>query len=142
MAKIEFQWGDYRDRLQRLDVSIDGIIKRSVYPAAGLLIETIKANTPVAHPDDPDNLRESMALKKFENEDGFVYTAVMFEGYDSRGVANSLKARALESGRSSPSGGITGKHPFVRPAINKVKAQLMAMIEENLNKSIDELMNK
>lgn len=135
MAKIEFDWGDYRDKLMALDTSVEGLIKRSVYPAAGLLIETIKANTPVAHPDDPNNLRESMALRKFENADGFVYTAVVFEGYDDRGVPNSVKARVLESGSSTRQ-----KHPFVRPAVNRVKKQLMSMIEANIRAAIDEKM--
>lgn len=118
-------------------MSIEGLIKRSVYPAAGMLIETIKANTPVAHPDDWNNLKESMALKAFDNDNGYVYTAVAFEGYDERGVPNPVKARVLESGSSTRQ-----KHPFVRPAVNRVKKQLMAMIEAELNKNIDDLMNK
>lgn len=135
VAKIEFIWGDYRDKLMNLELSVEAIIKRSVYPAAGLLIETIKANTPVAHADDWNNLKESMALRAFDNDDGFVYTAVAFEGYDARGVPNAVKARVLESGSSTRQ-----KHPFVRPAVNQVKKQLMAMIETNINSAIEEKM--
>ena len=137
MAKIEFDWGGYQDKLVDLETSIDGLIKRSVYPAAGMLIEAIKQNTPVAHPEDGNNLRNSMALKKFQKDDGYVYTAVVFEGYDERGVPNVLKARVLESGSSK-----RPKHPFVRPTVNRIKKQLMAMIEANLEQAIDDKMKK
>jgi HK97 gp10 family phage protein len=60
-------------------------------------------------------------------------TKIGFDGYDSKGVPNQLKARVLESGSSKQP-----KRPFVRPAVNatKVKAQaeMARVVDEELKK--------
>ena len=133
MAKIQMEGlDDYMKRLKDLGASVEGSIKRAVYPAAGMVIEAIKANTPV----DTGGLRNSAALRTFQNENGFVYTEVTFEGYDERGHPNPVKARVLESGSSTRQ-----KHPFIRPAVNRVKAQAEAMIADEFVKICEEKMN-
>lgn len=134
MAKFEAQGLDeYIAKLKELGASIEGTCKRAVYPAAGMVIEAIKENTPV----DTGGLRDSAALKTFQNENGFVYTQITFDGYDERGHPNPVKARVLESGSSTRK-----KHPFIRPAINRVKAQAEGMIAAEFEKICDEKMNK
>ena len=134
MAKIEMQGlDDYMKRLNDLGVSVEGSIKRAVYPAAGMLIEAIMANTP----SDTGGLRDSAALRTFKNDNGYVYTQVTFDGYDERGHPNPVKARVLESGSSTRQ-----KHPFIRPAVNRVKAQAEAMMAAEFEKICEEKMNQ
>lgn len=132
MAKIEMEGLDeYMKKLSDLGASVEGSIKRAVYPAAGMVIEAIKANTPV----DTGGLRDSAALRTFRNDNGYVYTQVTFEGYDERGHPNPVKARVLESGSSTRK-----KQPFIRPTVNQVKAQAEAMIAAEFEKICEEKM--
>ena len=132
MAKIEFPGvEDYVKQLKQLGADIDGIIKYACYDAAGMVADAVKANTPV----DSGDLRSSIALTPYRNDNGFINTKLMFDGYDSRGVPNAIKARVLESGNSTHR-----KHPFVRPAVNRVKNSAVRSIEDQLNKKINELM--
>lgn len=134
MAKIEFEgFEDYRARIVDLGASIEGVCKYAVYDAAGIVIEAIKENCPV----DSGDLRDSASLVNFKNDNGYIHTAVAFPGYDRDGVPNPLKARVLESGSST-----RPKHPFIRPAVNRVKKAAEFSIEAALNKKLDEIMNK
>lgn len=133
MAKIEMEGLDeYMKKLSDLGASVEGSIKRAVYPAAGMVIEAIKANTPV----NTGGLRDSAALRTFKNDSGFIYTQVTFDGYDERGNPNPVKARVLESGSSTRQ-----KHPFIRPAVNRVKLAAEFMIEQEFVKICEEKMN-
>ena len=134
MAKIEMTGLDeYIRKLNLMGQSVEGTIKRAVYPAAGMVIEAIKASMP----EDTGGLKRSAALKTYQNKDGYVFTEVTFDGYDERGHPNPVKARVLESGSSTRQ-----KHPFIRPAVNRVKAQAEAMIAEDFIKICEEKMNK
>ena len=124
---------EYMSKLKAMGASVEGSIKRAVYPAAGMVIEAIKANTPT---DGAANgLRDSAALRTFKNENGYVYTEVTFDGYDERGHPNPVKARVLESGSSTRQ-----KHPFIRPAVNRVKAQAEALMASEFEKICEEKM--
>jgi HK97 gp10 family phage protein len=132
MAKIEFDgFEEYRKQLLKLGTSIEGVIKYAVYDAAGMVADSIKANAPA----DTGALRNSIGLTDFKNDGGYVYTQVVFSGYDGRGVPNVLKARVLESGSST-----RAKHPFVRPAVNRVKSAAEYSIEMKLDEKMNELM--
>lgn len=132
MAKIEFDgFEEYRKQLLKLGTSIEGVIKYAVYDAAGMVADAIKANTPV----ESGALQNSIGLTGFRNEDGYIYTKVVFDGYDGRGVPNALKARVLESGSSKRK-----KHPFIRPALNRVKSAAEYSIEMKLDEKMKELM--
>ena len=136
MAKIEMEGLDeYMSRLREMGASVEGTIKRAVYPAAGMVIEAIKANTPTD--GTAGGLRDSAALRTFKNDNGYVYTQVTFDGYDERGHPNPVKARVLESGSSTRQ-----KHPFIRPAVNRVKAQAEAMMASEFEKICEEKMNQ
>lgn len=134
MAKIEFQgFEEYRARLFDLGANIEGICKYASYDAADIVINAIKENTPV----DTGDLRDSAKLYNFKNDNGYVHTGVYFDGYDRKGVPNPIKARVLESGSST-----RPKHPFIRPAVNRVKKAAEFSIEAALNRKLDEIMNK
>lgn len=134
MAKFEFSGLDeYIARLNELGINIEGACKRAVYPAAGMVIEAIKDNTPV----NTGGLKAATVLRTFQNDDGYIYTQVAFDGYDENGHPNAVKARVLESGSST-----RRKHPFIRPAVNRVKDAAERMIAQEFDKIIDEQMNK
>lgn len=133
MAKIEFPGiGEYQKLLASLGASAEGVCKYAVYDAAGVVIDAIKARTPV----DSGDLRDSTVLTRFENKDGFIYTKVDWPGYDHKNTPNRIKARVLESGSSTRQ-----KHPFIRQAVNAVKSKALSLIEFNLDKKINEIMN-
>jgi len=132
VAKFEAKGLDeYMAKLRDLGADVEGSIKRAVYPAAGMVIEAIKANTPV----DTGGLRDSAALRAYRNDNGYVYTQVTFDGYDEKGHPNPVKARVLESGSSTRQ-----KHPFIRPALNRVKAQAVSMMATEFDKICEEKM--
>lgn len=65
------------------------------------------------------------------DSNGNTNTKIGFEGYDSKGVPNALKARAMESGTST-----LRKRPFVRPAVNSTKKRAI----KEMGKKLDEEM--
>ena len=67
------------------------------------------------------------------DKNGNTNTKIGFEGYDSKGVPNALKARAMESGTS-----VLKKRPFVRPAVNKSKKKSI----EEMGKVLEEEISK
>lgn len=133
MAKIDFGTGleDYMKQLRECGASIVGVCKYALYDAAGMVADAIKANTP----EDAGDLRDSLAIEHFKNDDGYIYTTIGFEGYDRKGVPNSLKARAIESGTSRML-----KRPFIRPAVNSVKMAAELSIEMNFDRKLKEIM--
>lgn len=134
MATIEFKGIDeYAEKLSALGKHSEGICKFAVYEAAGIVCDAIKENAPV----DSGNLKNSTRLADFKNEEGFIYTEVIFPGYDRDGTPNPLKARVLEHGSSKQQ-----KHPFIRPAVNRVKKAAEFSIETQLDKKINEIMNE
>lgn len=126
----------YQKKLASISKNLDGILKYSCYDAANIVIKSIKANCP----EESGDLRESYITTPYKSEMGEVYTKITCAGYDDRGVPNLIKARVLESGRSIPSGGITGKHPFVQKAVRAVKSQAQASMEKNLNYMLNKAM--
>lgn len=133
MAKIEFKGLDeYAKDLGRLAVRSEGLIKYAVYPAAQEALQAIKANTPV----DSGDLRDTERLTTFEDKNGFIYTTIIFPGYDEKGVPNPVKARVLESGSSKQP-----KRPFIRPTMNAIKNQVVETMRKTLDEAIDKAMN-
>lgn len=66
---------------------------------------------------------------------GNTNTKVGFSGYDSKGVANTLKARVMESGKSGQK-----KRPFIRKAVTKSKSIAIKKMQEKLEEKIDFIM--
>ena len=134
MAKITVpNLEKYEHQLAELGAHAEGVCKYAVYDAAAMVADSVKQNCPVGK--GAEHLRDSIVLIPFQNEDGYVYTKVDFVGYDEKGTPQRLKARVLESGRSGPKG-ITGKHAFVRKAVDKVKKAAEFSIEMNLEKQL------
>lgn len=134
MATIEFKGiAEYQKQLDALGKDSDKALKYAIYDAAGMIIEEIKAATPV----DTGDLRDSLTLTPMVNKDGFVNTKVEFAGYDRKGVPNTVKARVLESGSSR-----RRKQPFVRKAVNRKKKAAQQMMQISLDKYFNEKFRK
>lgn len=134
MAKIDFGGIElYAEQLAKLGARAEGICRYAVFDAAGMVIDAIKENAPVGTGD----LRDSAILTPFVNEEGYVYTKVVFDGYDRNGTPNAVKAAVLESGTSRMK-----KRPFIRPAINRVKKEAEQSIADALDRKINEIMNE
>ena len=137
MATIKFDGiADYQKQLDKLGRAAPGICKYAVYDAAGMVCDAIKDNCPES--DDKrtqGDLKRSIGLTGFRNDEGFIYTKVVFSGYDRKGTPLDLIARVLESGKSTKK-----KHAFIRPAVSKVKKAAEFAIEKALNEKINQYM--
>lgn len=123
----------YMDRMAKLGDKTVDCCKYSVYEAAGMVKDAIKANCPKSDgKHNKKHLVDSIYLKEFAVENGYVFTQVGYDGYDDNGVPQALKARSLESGHSSPKG-VTGRHTFVRPALTAVRAAATKSIQDKLD---------
>lgn len=165
MATIEFSGVDeYISKLKDLGANVTGAIKQAVYPAADIVADEVrrsvealpeiskgdaivgwKTSTPAdgVTPEQKKGLLQGLYLKKFQNEDGFIYTELGFTGYNEvktsaypQGQANAMIARAIESGSSART-----KKPFIRPAVNRVKGAAETEIEVQFNRICQKIMN-
>lgn len=66
------------------------------------------------------------------DNNGNTNVKIGFHGYDSKGVANVLKARVMESGKSGQT-----KKPFIRPAVNRSKDKVIQAMQEKLDEEIE-----
>ena len=66
-----------------------------------------------------------------------INTKIGFNGYDSKGVPNQLKARVMESGSSKQA-----KRPFIRPALNGAREPAQEKMVETANQEISKIINK
>lgn len=134
MAKIEFAGiEEYAKKLAALGQDAEGVCKYAIYDAAGIVADAVKENIPV----ETGDLRNSMVLRPMQNQDGFIFTKIAFDGYDRKGVPNAVKANVLEHGSSRQP-----KHPFIRQAVNRVKSAAQFSIEKALDEKINEIMNE
>lgn len=134
MAKIEFPGIEqYMRTLAQFKEEAYGICKYAVYDGAAIVADAIKESIP----RDSGDLAKSMILTEMMDDMGYIYTQIAFPGYDRRGVPNPLKATVLEHGSSTRQ-----KHPFIRPAVNRVKNRAVTAMEKALDKKISELMKE
>lgn len=149
LAKMTIKGVDeYALKLSKLGKDADEIAKKVVMAGAQPVADEIKKNLldnlhdpayvglgdggawGVKHYKFKGDLLESFGIAPpGVSRDGNTNTKIGFEGYDSKGVPNALKARAMESGTST-----LRKRPFVRPAVNKMKGKAI----EEMGKTLDE----
>lgn len=112
---------EIQEKLKKLaGTKADAIAKKAVYSGAGIMADKVRAN-----------LQKNLEGSKYSTGElinslgitpprvdrhGVVNAKVGFQGYDSKGVPNALKARAMESGTSKQP-----KRPFIAPAARQAK---------------------
>lgn len=117
-----------------LEKDIDSIAKMGIYDGVAVVADALKAACPQGPTGD---LAESVGVARMRQAGGGWNTIVGFSGYDANGVPNQLKARVLESGRSV-GGKTVAKHPFVRKTVNRVRNQVVAAIQKQIEDQINE----
>lgn len=139
---------EYAEKLSKFGKDASKIAKKVVIAGANPIADEIRKNL-IANIRDPSPAgKDGDAIVKQNygkstgdlvdsfgiappgiDRNGNTNTHIGFEGYDSKGVPNALKARAMESGTST-----LRKRPFVRPAVNKTKKKAI----EEMGKKLDE----
>lgn len=126
------------DALTKHGKNTHGIVKMCIYDGADVLADAIRAEMDKHgwnHSEQTASLYSSLVVQKHRTDKNGTYTKVTFAGYDDKGVPNPLKAAVLEYGASNK----TVKHPFIRPAYNKVKAQAVEAMQKQMDEQIKKL---
>lgn len=139
MAKITFDGlEEYIELLEKMEVKRNSIIKPAVYDGAAIVVKEVKENLRrVVGPGNTGDLERSIGLATMQDQDGFVHTKLGFDGYDRNHHPNIVKARALESGTSKQQ-----KTPFIRPAVNKCKDEVVEKMAATVDKQIKKIMDE
>lgn len=155
MARMTFKAGeDYMLKLSRLNNRCEEITKKAIHKAAGIVTDQIRENLEANLRDPVSAAKSGPALSKnYYNEptgalsdslgitpitkdkDGWWSAKIGFDGYDSRGVPNQLKARVMESGSST-----IKKRPFVRPAVQATRAKAVKAMGEVIDEETKKAM--
>lgn len=136
MAKFKFEGMDeYIATLGRLGgKQAEKVIKYAVYPGAGIVADAIR--TAAQQHKDTGDLLDSLTLATMRNDNGYINTKIMFDGYDSKGVPNAIKAMALESGTSR---GQKATH-FITKAVKSSEKQAVQAMSNALDEKIGQIM--
>lgn len=134
---------DLTEKLGELAAKSPGILKRCLYPAAGVLADEIRKR--LAPHDQTGALADSITIAEMRVSGMEVNTVVFFRGYDTshksksypNGVPNAIKAAALESGTSKQR-----KTPFIAPAVKAVKERATALMQQQLDQEIQKGMEE
>ena len=151
MAKMTIKgMDDYARKLSQLGQASVAISRKAVYAGASVVADEVKKRLEnnikdttyvgkkpgggVKSDKSTGDLVESLGVAPIGVDGrGNTNTKIGFDGYDSNGVPNALKARAMESGTST-----LRKRPFVRPAVNAVKGKAQekmgAVVDEEIAK--------
>ena len=136
-ARMSFNAGeDFALQLSHLATGSEEIAKKAIYAGATVIADKIKSNLQGVLSDEATGeLVDSFGVTPISLDSSGNFNAkIGFDGYDSKGVANQLKARVIESGTSKKQ-----KHPFVRPAVNATKKQAVTRMGEVIDEEIKKL---
>jgi len=124
----------FAEQLKRLGdkSTVDAVMKPTLYEGAGIYADALR-KAAEAHVDTGDMV-DSITLSQMKEGDGW-YTSLGFAGYDSKGVANAIKAAVIESGTST-----RPKHPFIRPALKAAKENAEAAMSAKMQEIIENMM--
>ena len=127
---------DFAIALSRLATGSDEIAEKAIYEGAKVIADKIKSNLEgVLSAEATGELVASFGVTPItKDSEGNFNCKIGFDGYGTDGVANQLKARVLESGSSKQQ-----KRPFVRPAVNATKKQVVAKMGEVITEEIQKL---
>lgn len=138
MAKFRFEGIDqYITTLGRIGgKQAEKVIKYAVYPGAGIIADAIR--DALAHHKDTGDLISSLTLATMRNDNGYINTKIMFDGYDSKGVPNAIKAAALESGTSR---GQPATH-LITKAVNGARDRATEAMSHALDEKLGQIMEE
>ena len=130
---------EYAIKLSRLAAADQrDVAGKAIYQAADIVADEVRARlNGVIKGPSTGALAASLGVAKLqETADGW-NVKIGFDGYDSKGVPNVLKARVLESGSSKQQ-----KRPFMRPAVNATRKAAVEKMGEVIDEEIAQIMNE
>lgn len=168
MAKLTIGKGldEYIFKLTKLNAITPELLGRTIYPAAGLVADAIKANIeqiPVSNsskrgtPADPidtitssqkQGLRDGFGISHIRDDNGLYNVKLGFDGYNTTvsttskraGWTNTRQANQMIARAVENGTSFRKKHPFVAPAIRATKEQAEKMMAEILDEEIAKAM--
>jgi len=144
MPNIKIEgFDDINNLITELAANGEGLIKTALYPASHITYEEarqkIEAMKNISDADR-NGLLTSLYHSKMYTENGVVYEVIGFTGYNERGVPNIVVARSIESGHSTRDGkSNVQKHPFMRPAANHTKAQVIQKMQTVISQEVQKI---
>lgn len=147
MANIVFKSSDeYALRLSRLGKNGKDIAKKAIYKGAGMMTDKIRDNIDTiqsVHDYQKQDLKDSLGITSIEQDNKGIWNAkIGFDGYGSvptkkypKGLPNQLLARAVESGTS-----FRQKTPFVRRAVTSTRRKVMKIMQGEIDKETEKIM--
>lgn len=113
------------------------IAGRAIHDGADIVADEVRARLSgvIKGPSSGDLVASLGIARMQETLDGY-NVKIGFDGYDSKGVPNQLKARVLESGKSGQD-----KRPFMRPAVNATKGAAIEKMGEIIDEEIARIFN-
>ena len=114
----------------------DEIIKEAVEDGADIVADKVRANlSGVLSGESTGALLGSLGISPVDNRDGYINAKVGFDGKDSKGTPNALKASVLEYGsRRQPA------RPFMKPAQTATRSAVKAKVKETVERKIESYM--
>ena len=138
MAKMAVKGLDeYLRRLETLEQSkAEEIIEEAVEDGADIVADKVRGNlNRVLSGTSTGALQGSLGITPVDNRDGFINAKVGFDGRDSKGTPNALKASVLEYGsRRQPA------RPFMKPAQSATRSTVKAKMKETIERKIESYM--
>lgn len=138
MAKMTVKGLDeYLRKLNTLEQSkAEEIIEEAVEDGADIVADKVRANlSGVLSGESTGALLGSLGITPVDNRDGFINAKVGFDGRDSKGTPNALKASVLEYGsRRQP------PRPFMKPAQSATRSAVKAKMKETIERKIESYM--
>lgn len=126
-------------KYSRLGQNSVEICKKAVMAGAGVVCDEVRNNlrkTLRGSEYSTGDLEKSLGITPPDvDRKGNINAKIGVEGYDSKGVPNALKARALESGTSKQK-----KKPFVRPAVRATKDKAQKEMEKVFDEEVEKTM--
>ena len=138
MAKMTVKGLDkYMAKLNTLENSkAEAIIKKGVEDGADIVADRARANlNRVLSGTSTGALAGSLGISPVDNRDGYINAKVGFDGKDSKGTSNAMKANMLEYGtRRQPA------RPFMKPAATATRSAVKAKMAESIERDIESYM--
>ena len=146
MAKMQqFQRGKkYMLKLKKLEGATEEVVKKAIFAGAEIIADQVRINLNEAiGQGKTGNISTGDLVASFgitpikEDQDGIWNAKIGFDGYDSNGVPNQLKARVLNSGTSDKRQKATH---FVENAVNAKKNEALKAIERTVEEEMKKIM--
>lgn len=130
---------EFIDQLARLGAKNEQIARLAVGRASLPLAAAVKENLRKVLKNSKTStgdLESALGITPVKDDkDGTINIKIGFDGYDRNGTPQPLKAAVLESGMSRMK-----KSPFIRPAVNKTKKQVLEILEKTIDEETKKIM--